>query len=129
MPYAAALPSKSSDAQWNTPPPGRMTTSTPAKPVANAASRAGVVRSPSMGQASKATTSGAVKLTAAASATGTKAMAVKKHRLEANSTAERRSCMRGRRVRNSARPWRGKNAATKNATCPKARAHATCTEA
>ena len=46
--------------------PGRITISTPTKPTSSAATRPGVVRSPSIGQASSATSSGEARLIAAA---------------------------------------------------------------
>lgn len=73
--WLAALGTTGSEAQWKTSEPGRIATSTPGKPSASAATRVGVVRSPSIGQARIATISGAVRLIAAALAMGMKVMA------------------------------------------------------
>ena len=69
------------------------------------------MRSPSIGQASSATTSGAVRLIEAALAIGMVMMAKKNERLEIISSAERRTCVPSRRVRSMPSPKRGTNAA------------------
>jgi hypothetical protein len=52
------------------PPPGRALSSTPAKPMATATQRTGVIFSPSSGPASRATMGGAANSTAVVSASG-----------------------------------------------------------
>ena len=108
--------------------PGRITISTPTKPTPSATSRPTVVRSPSIGQASSATTSGAVRLIEAALAIGMVMMAKKNDRFDVISSAERRSCVPSRCVRSMPSPKRGTKAASMNRMWPKARAHETCRE-
>ncbi len=122
-----ALPSMNSDAHWNTSVPGRITISTPKKATMIAMRRLGVMRSPSIGQASRATKNGVVKLMEAALASGRYFTPVKKHSIDIRCTPERMICHLSVTVRiSAATPKRGVNRARMNTRCEAARAHTTC---
>ncbi len=112
-----ALPSSSSDCHWNTALPGRITISTPMKPTTTAAIRKNVMRSPSSGQASSTTASGATKVTAIASATGMDFTAEKKNSVESIIITELTNCVPRRRVRSRPSPMRGMKTTATSTRC------------
>ena len=103
-----------------------MTTTTPRKATITATSRLGVMRSPSMGHASKATKNGAVKLMEAAFASGRYFTPVKKNSIDIRCTMERMTCHFGVVVRTTLMPRDGTNRMTMKMKCDAARAHTIC---
>ena len=75
------------------------------------------MRSPSSGQASRTTASGATKVTAIASATGMDLTAEKKNSVESIIVTELTNCVPMRRVRSRPSPMRGMNTAATNTRC------------
>ncbi len=112
-----ALASGRSDAKVKRPPPGRTMRSTPPKPNASATQVRPSTRSCSTGPESTAMKSGAMKAMLAASASGMRESAVRKSRLEAVSTAPRRSCSLKFAVRSRPRPSRGPRNASMRSIC------------
>ena len=121
-----ALHSSSSDAHWNTALPGRITISTPLKPTMTAAIRNQVMRSPSSGQASSTTASGATKVTEIASATGIDLTAEKKNSVDSSIITELTNCVPMRRVRSSPSPMRGMNTTATSTRCETIRNQTIC---
>src|SRR5262249_32464828 len=113
------------DAHWNTELPGRMTITTPAKPITTDASRKTVMRSPRIGQARNTTASGAMKEIAIASVTPTYLAELKKKTIEPSKPAEQKTCCKGALVRSSARPRRGRKSTHISTRCTTSRTHTT----
>ena len=85
-----------------------------------------VMRSPRIGQASRATKNGARKLMEEALASGRYFTPVKKQIIDIRCTPERTTCHPSARVRTRATPWLGANSARMNTKCEAARAHTIC---
>ena len=96
------------------------------KPTTTAAMRKKVIRSPSSGQASSTTASGATKVTEIASATGMDFTAEKKKSVESSIITELTNCVPMRRVRKSPSPMRGMNTAATSTRCETMRNQTIC---